>query len=929
MASTLPRLTLLACSLALIGSPAYANPFDPYVPLLPVLGDGQWQDGTHVFELDAPADGSELLLLGLAGSSGNRGQLSLTVVGDTEDASVIGVYTPANGASFVNQGSLQITARSGGLAAAYGAMLAGGSGLTNHGTLRVHASGQEAYAHGAILENATFDNNGLIEVVADGDQSAMTAAAHSAQDMRNSGQIIARAQGGTAVADGLVAFGGVDRLIDNSGGLDIRATATTTAGTSMAIGMDLSATPVATASTLTNRGQLNVSASGGRSARAAGMLAADPEDWNNSILQDGRLANLGRLTVAAQATSGTADAWALAASGHDNEISNDGSIAARAQGGHLGGTSGLGNARASALAAMGDNNTLGNRGQIDAMAQGGSLDGHNMASAYGMETRGNGNTLSNEGLIRVSAQGGKQTPSSPASAYAYSYAYGLYADGDGSRITNLGTLEVSASGGSKLDGDSNSAKGNAYGIMVKGTNSTIEQHGFLMVNAQAQAGRDANAYGIYIEGGGTHTLNASGRIEVAASGGNNTAHEVLLSGGQLDITRYHLGVGAPAADEQLRAFRVEDGGTLNFAATKLILSPGAGFGGQQQFKLVDHISADGSATASGSIASVESAHRMLAASIAGNSWDTAEMTLSLAEGARGTRTDALAASYATDSTRALMRPLNAAIAAGNSSFVTPLYRHVRGDEDGGWRANTSGALFGFNRALGKGSWGVDFSVENDRFQRSDAYMQGSRNTADRFGVGVHALRTLPNDTTLRAGARYQYADIDVQRHDRELAARANADTSAHSVWLYGMLSRPLGSTLTLEGSLDQLWHRQDGYRLGWDNPAAQWADSEIEKVRAASLDAGARLVWQDAAHAWQPRAALGARARLHGDSLELNQRFAGFSYAQQADTQRLRGTLELGLARPLAKGALTLDYALEADSERTSQALTLGWRQLF
>ncbi|MCL6264828.1 autotransporter outer membrane beta-barrel domain-containing protein, partial [Craterilacuibacter sp. RT1T] len=387
--------------------------------------------------------------------------------------------------------------------------------------------------------------------------------------------------------------------------------------------------------------------------------------------------------------------------------------------------------------------------------------------------------------------------------------------------------------------------------------------------------------------------------------------------------------GAPAADESLRAFRVEDSGTLNFADTKLILSPGAGFDGNQQFNLADHISASDNATVSGSIAGVESVHRMLAASLAGSSWDTAEMTLSLADGAHGSRTDALAASYATDSARALLRPLNAAIAAGNSSFVTPLYRHVEGDEDGGWRANTSGALLGFNRALGEGSWGMDFSIENDRFQRSDAYMQGSRNTADRFGVGVHALRTLPNDTTLRAGARYQYADIDVLRHDRELAARASADMSAHSLWLYGTVSRPLGSHLALEGSLDQLWYRQDGYRLGWDNPAAQWADSEIEKVRAASLDAGARLVWQDTAHNWQPRAALGARARLHGDSLELNQRFAGFDYTQQAETRRLRGTLELGLARPVAKGALTLDYALEADSERTSQALTLGWRQLF
>ncbi|MCL6264825.1 hypothetical protein, partial [Craterilacuibacter sp. RT1T] len=541
------RLTPLALALLLIGSPAHANPFDPFVPLLPVLGDGQWQDGTHVFELDAPADGSFPTLLGLAGSGGNRGQLSLTVVGDTEDevAAATGVISTANGASFVNQGSLQITARSGGPAAAYGVQLDDGGGLTNHGSLRVHASGQQAYVNGAILEGSTLDNTGLIEVAADGDQFAMAIAARGTQDMRNSGQIVARAQGGSATAGGMAEVSEEARRIDNSGRLDVHAAATATAGESMAIGMAKTPlTLVATASTLLSRGQVNVSASGGRLAQAAGMLAADPYDWSQPVLQDGRIANLGRLTVAAQATSGAAQAWGLAASGNGNEISNDGSIAVRAQGGHIGGQQcgGVpceGNARASALAAMGDNNTLGNRGQIDVTAQGGSLDSRNKAYAYGMEANGDNNTLSNEGSIRVSAQGGQQTPSRLASAYAY----GLYAEGDGSRITNLGTLEVSASGGSKLDGGFNFASGNAYGIMVKGTDSTIEQHGLLMVNAQAQAGRDANAYGIYISGGGTHTLNASGRIQVAASGGgHNRAHEVFVSKGQLDVARYHLGV---------------------------------------------------------------------------------------------------------------------------------------------------------------------------------------------------------------------------------------------------------------------------------------------------------------------------------------------------------------------------------------------------
>ncbi len=461
----------------------------------------------------------------LDGMLSNSGTISAMALSTSEEAFAYGVYVAGGlgGGTLSNSGTISAAA-TGTWAYAYGVYVNTGmdstGSMTNNGTISASAlAHSEADAYGVIISgnmDGTLSNGGTISATAQSTEDYAYAYGVSVYGdlngtLSNGGSILAKETAWySGSASGIYVGGNLNGTLTNDGTISATALSTppsdynaTAYGINIRYGFGSSGV-------LTNNGTISASAEVGGDAYAYGVIIDGGEGYSN---MDGTLTNNG--TISATALSYSSDAYAY--------------------GVYLGGT-------------MGSTGSLTNMGTISATA---TASTDSLAYAYGVYINGSmDGMLSNGGTI-----------SATATASTHAYAYGIYIDGSQSgTLTNDGAIMATALSytedawayGVDINGDMGSTGSltnngaitvsstassiaRAYGVYVNGSMAAmLGNNGTISATANA-SGLYASAYGIYVYGdmASTGSLTNGGTISAVANGFTDAnAYGVFLDGGE-------------------------------------------------------------------------------------------------------------------------------------------------------------------------------------------------------------------------------------------------------------------------------------------------------------------------------------------------------------------------------------------------------------
>lgn len=471
------------------------------------------------------AYGIETGNLGAGASIANSGTITARAISTSYSANAYGISTGALGtnASISNSGTITATARvlSDGTSAAtaYGIQtsnLAAGASITNSGVITVTAqndssSSENAKAYGIRTGNldadASITNSDTINVSATATEAAFaygirTGSMAAGASVTNSDDITVTAissEGSGAAyayAYGIQVNGSLtgwddDAVIENSGTIDVSATASATAsgfGQAYAYGIQVTGSLTGgegAAAAIENSGTIEVSASDTAMfayAEAYGILVS------GSVSGGAYITNSDSIDVTATATGGEgqANAYGIRAGSlaGGSSITNDGTISATANA-----TSYLGFGQANAYGIYVDGDMAGsisNTGTIEVTVN--AANGQGAGIYVGGYMTG---TISNSGTITA-------TGTDPGEAYSI-----VVEDGEGS-VSNSGTL-----------------RGNIYlGDGIEGGGVSLTNTGLLYLPAEASG---------YV--GGDYTQAEGGMFKIDVNGADGGQYGNLTVGG--------------------------------------------------------------------------------------------------------------------------------------------------------------------------------------------------------------------------------------------------------------------------------------------------------------------------------------------------------------------------------------------------------------